>query len=84
MATLADIVSANYIYLITPDDGTDLVAVTRAISFAVAGVLHITDANGNDVTIPDGALVAGVMHPLRVKRVHADTTTCTGIVGFAG
>lgn len=83
MPSFEDIVPANFVFLITPDDDSNLAATTRAISFAEAGTLHIIDANGNDVTIPDGALAAGIMHPLRVRRVLEDSTA-TGLVGYAG
>lgn len=74
---------AGRVFLITPDDDTDLAFVTRAISFAAAGTLHIVTAAGQEVTIPDGALAAGVMHPLRVTKVFEADTGATGIVGYA-
>lgn len=83
MSTLAALAPSGYVFLITPDDDNDLEATTRAISFASAGTLHIIDASGNDVEIPDGALAAGAMHPIRARRVLEDST-CTGIVGYAG
>lgn len=82
MATLAEMVPASHVALISPDDDNDLAFVTRAISFAAPGTLHVVTAAGEEVTIPDGALAAGTMHPLRVARVLEDSTA-TGIVGYA-
>jgi len=73
---------AVQVVLITPDDAGELDPHLRGISFATAGILRILDGLGNDVTIPDGALAAGVIHPIRVKRVFSTTTTATDIVGY--
>lgn len=73
---------ADYVFLVTPDDDDDLANTTRAISFAVAGDLKVTTAGGTTVTIPSGALAAGVVHPLRVVRVFATGTDADGIVGY--
>lgn len=77
------IASSGNIFLITPNDSTDLATHARGISFATAGALKIDDMNGNTVTIPSGALSAGIIHPLRVKRVHSTGTTAASIVGYA-
>jgi hypothetical protein len=45
----------------------------------VAGAVKVTFFDGTTVTF--GTLVAGVIHPLRVKRVFATGTTATGIIG---
>lgn len=74
---------ADTIFLITPNDSTDLAQRTRAISFAGAGALEVIDCKGNTVVIPSGALAAGVLHPLSVTRVRSAGTGATGIVGYA-
>lgn len=74
---------ATKVFVITPNDSTDLTQRTRAISFAGAGALVVIDAEANTVTIPSGALAAGVMHPLSVTRVFSTGTAATGIVGYA-
>lgn len=77
------IAGATHVFLITPDDDTDLDFVTRAISFAGAGALEVIMADDSAaVIVPDGALSAGILHPIRVKRVRATGTTATGIVGW--
>lgn len=74
---------ASRCFLITPHATSELTYVTRAISFAVVGALEVVlEGDTNSVVIPSGALAAGVMHPLRVKRVVSPGTTATGIVGY--
>lgn len=73
---------ANGAFSITPSDANELTYATRAIAFSAAGILHVTGMDGVEATIPSGVLAAGIMHPLRVKKVWADTTTATNIWGF--
>jgi len=73
---------SSHVFLITPDDSNDLAFITRYVSFAGVGALKITTSGGETVVIPSGALGIGVLHPLRVKRVHSTSTTATGIVGY--
>jgi hypothetical protein len=75
--------------LVTPHNTTELVypgtsnaIPCRGIAFAVAGAIKIDDARGNTVTIPSGVLAAGIIHPIRAKRIHATGTTATSIVAF--
>lgn len=74
---------ADNIFLITPNNDSDLGQLTRGIAFAAAGTLRVTTVANEDVTIPDGALAAGIIHPIRVRKVWATGTSATGIVGFA-
>ena len=69
-------------FLVTPSDSVDFSSVTRAISFAGVGTLTILTQDGTVVTIPSGALAAGVMHPIGAQRVNSTNTTATGIVGY--
>lgn len=69
-------------FLITPHDTNELAYVTRAISFATAGALAVVMENGDDVIIPSGALAAGVMHPLRIKKIKLTGTGAAGVVGY--
>jgi hypothetical protein len=78
----ASIGPAEHAVLITPNDSTDLVSVTRAISIAVAGAVKITTLGGETVVIPSGALAPGVQHAIRITRIHATSTTATGIVAW--
>lgn len=66
--------------LVTPSDAADLTFVSRAISFGTAGALRITTEAGDDVTIPSGALAAGVLHPIGASRIWATGTTAASIV----
>lgn len=69
-------------FLITAHDTNELDQVTRAISFGTAGALAVVMQDGSDFIIPSGALAAGVMHPLRIKKVKSTGTTASGIVGY--
>lgn len=64
---------------VTPDDANDLAFVTRGVSFAGAGDLKVTWASGRTSIIPNGALVAGAQHSMRVTRIWATGTAATGI-----
>lgn len=71
------------LFLVSPNDSVDLNTTTRAISFSGAGALRVElEDSDAAVTIPSGALAAGVCHPLGVKRIYATGTTATGIVGY--
>ena len=72
----------EHVGLITPHNTNDLAYATRGISFAVAGDLKVITLGGDTVTIPNGALVAGVIHAIRATRVYAAGTAATGIVGY--
>ena len=75
-------------FLITPDDVANLVdangrpTAARAISFASAGALSVEVFTGETVVIPSGALAAGRIHNISIRKVHATGTTATGIVGY--
>jgi hypothetical protein len=51
----------------------------RGVVFGTAGILKVTTADDSDIAIPSGVLAAGVIHPLRVKRVWNTTTTAADI-----
>ena len=83
-----EIIPAERITLITPSDTAtiDFAGIpmaTRGISIVATGTLRVLTVHDEDVTIPDGALAAGVIHPMAVKRVYSTGTTATGIVGYA-
>lgn len=69
--------SANSIALATFDVNF---APTRGVSFAVVGALVVITAEDETVTIPSGALAAGIMHALSIKQIVTAGTTATGIV----
>lgn len=61
-------------------DTVELNYVTRGVSFGVAGDIKVVTQGGETVTIPSGALVAGVIHPIRIKQIYSTGTTATSIV----
>lgn len=65
-------------YAVTPNDGADLAFFCRGIILGVAGDVKVTDMDGNAVVLP--SLAAGVVHPIRAKRIWATGTTATNIV----
>lgn len=69
-------------FAITPDDDNDLNLLPRAIMVAGAGDLGVILGDGSTVILP--ALSAGVLYPVRTRRVltAAGGTTATGIVGL--
>lgn len=69
---------ADNIAPVTPNDGTDLTAVTRALIVSVGGTLKVSLRDGSAVTV---TVPAGVL-PIRVARVWATGTTATGITAL--
>jgi hypothetical protein len=65
---------------VTPDDGSDLPWITRAVSVEVPGVLRVTTADGSEGEI---FVTAGMPFPIRIRRVWMTGTTATGIVALA-
>ncbi len=71
---------AYYAAAITASDSVDLANPVRAIYIGGAGNVVITTVAGNDVTF--SGLPAGMILPVRAKRVKATGTTATGLVGL--
>jgi len=65
---------------ITPSDANDLAAITRGIYVGTGGDLAVHDTEGTAVTFV--GLAAGMVHPLRVRRVLNTGTTADDIVGI--
>jgi hypothetical protein len=63
---------------ITPDDDTDI-DVTRGLYVGGAGDLVVV-LGDDDTPMTFTAIAAGVIHPLRVKRVM-EASTANGILG---
>jgi hypothetical protein len=70
---------AGNAFAITPNDDNEITAVTRAIYIGVEGDLRVTMLGGQTVTFV--GLGAGILHAIRVIKVHATGTTATDIVG---
>ena len=77
------VIPARRIFLITPSDTVVFSPAARGISFGTVGAIAVVTIKDVTVTIPDGALSAGVIHPIHVKQVLATGTTADEIVGYA-
>lgn len=64
---------------VTPNDSTDLANTTRGVYVGVTGDLKVDTVGGNTVTFV--SLAAGIIHPIRAKRVYSTGTTATSILG---
>jgi hypothetical protein len=71
---------AENAFAITPDNDNDLATVTRWLYVGTAGHVKIDTANGDTVTL--NSLAAGVLHPIRARRVYATGTAALTIVGL--
>lgn len=65
---------------VTPNDSTDLTAVTRAIYVGGFGDMAVIMKNGQTVTFTN--LESGVVYPYRVSRILSTGTTATGIIAL--
>ena len=71
---------ADNAVLLTPDDGTDLVDVARALYIGTSGNIKVTTAGGDTLLLT--AVPVGIL-PIRIKRVWAATTTADDIVALS-
>ncbi|PHS27728.1 MAG: hypothetical protein COA85_04930 [Robiginitomaculum sp.] len=67
-------------FAITPDDAIDLAQITRALYSGAGGDLAVIMQGGGAVTFK--AVPAGVILPLRVKRVMSTGTTALDLRGL--
>lgn len=67
-------------FSITASDSDDLSQVTRGIYVGTSGNLAVIMADDTEVTF--NSLSAGIVHPLRVKRVKSTSTTASNILGI--
>lgn len=65
---------------VTPSDSSDLASDSRSLYVGGAGTLRVTMTGGQVVNLT--GISAGLVLPLRVRRVHATGTTATGIVAL--
>lgn len=79
---MADIFEKNFTELespvsnaaaITPNDSTDLTQTTRAIYIGGSGNLTVQMAGGQEITFV--GLIAGIILPIRVRKVKTSSTT---------
>jgi hypothetical protein len=66
-------------FSITPSDSADLSEVTRGIYVGTAGDVKVDMEDGQTVTFT--AMSAGVIHPIRVRRVYSTGTDASNLLG---
>lgn len=71
---------AERAFAVTAADDTDLARIPRAIYVGGAGSLSGVMLSGETVSFT--LLQAGMIYPLRLRRIHATGTTATGIVAL--
>lgn len=64
---------------VTPDDESDLAAITLAINVATPGSVKITAQDG---TVARISISPGAPFPIRARRIWATGTTATGITAL--
>ncbi len=78
---LDDVVPSWQLVAVTPSDTVDLpFGPCRGIWVGVTGNVQLTsplDSAATSVVVP--ALIAGMAHPIRAKRIWNASTTATGI-----
>jgi hypothetical protein len=67
--------------LITPNDSTDLVAVTRAVYVGTTGNMKVTMQDSGTVLFT--GIPAGTTLPIRVSRIWSTTTTASTIIALS-
>lgn len=77
---LTDALPAASAVAITPSDSVDLETPTRGLYVGAAGNVKV-DMVDNGTAIVFTGLAAGVIHPIRCKRVYSTGTSATGLVG---
>ena len=71
---------ASNAFAITPNNATDLPAITRALYVGLSGDIALIMQGGEAVTLTN--VMAGTMLPLRAVRVAATGTTAQNLVGL--
>lgn len=72
--------SARNAALVTPNNDTDLTAMTRAVFVGTGGNLAVVMAGGQTVVLP--TIPSGAFLPICVSRIRSTSTTATNIVAF--
>ena len=76
------IIPAEALVSITPNDSANLSAPIRALYVGVSGDVKFVDMAGTTITLV--GLAAGVFHPVCAVKIFATDTTATDIVGVTG
>jgi len=72
---------ATHAAAITPVDATDLAEITRGI-FTGSGGSIVVLLGGDTATVTLTNVPAGIVLPLRIKRVYLTGTTATGLIAL--
>ena len=67
--------------LVSPNDSTDLVAVTRAVYVGTTGNMKVTMQDSGTVLFT--GIPAGTTLPIRVSRIWSTTTTASTIIALS-
>jgi hypothetical protein len=70
---------AENAFAVTPNNDADLAEDTRGLYVGVSGDVKVDLVGGTTVTFVN--LAAGVIHPIRARRVYATGTSATSIIG---
>lgn len=70
---------AENAFAVTPNNFADLAEDTRGLYVGVSGDVKVDLVGGTTVTFVN--LAAGVIHPIRARRVYATGTSATSIIG---
>lgn len=73
---------ADYAAAVVPSDSADLPVATRAIFVGAGGTLTVTMV-GSATPVTFTGMGAGMIYPLRVRRVHTTGTTAANLVALA-
>ena len=71
---------ASDAFSITPDDNIALPHITRAIYIGGPGTIHVVMQS--DIEISFAGLPAGMVLPIRAKKIKATGTDATDLVGL--
>lgn len=85
-SSFEEIAPAGYAWPVTASDGTELVKHTRAIYVGGDGnvACEMFDPTNNKLaTVTFVGLVAGIVLPVRTKKILSTGTTATNIVALA-
>lgn len=70
---------AENAFAVTPNNDADLAEDTRGLYVGVSGDVKVDLVGGTTVTFVN--LAAGVIHPIRARRVYATGTDAGDIIG---
>lgn len=69
-------------FAITPADGSDLTRPVRGIYVGTSGTLKVDTVDGDTLEFQN--LAAGIIHPIKAKRVYATVSAGTVVADVVG